>query len=50
MIVSHQRDVLGTRMDNEQIKNAVKKGILRSGEEMKERCGILEENYKDFFK
>jgi len=28
MIVSHKRDVLGTRMDNEQIKNAVKKVLI----------------------
>ena len=28
MIVSHRRDVLGTRMDNDQIKNAVKKVLI----------------------
>jgi len=28
MIVSHVRDVLGTRMDNDQIKNAVKKVLI----------------------
>jgi len=28
MIVSHVRDVLGTRMDNDQIKNAVKKTLI----------------------
>ena len=28
MIISHERDVLGTKMDNEQIKNAVKKVLV----------------------
>lgn len=28
MIVSHRRDVLGTRMDNDQIKGAVKKVLI----------------------
>ncbi len=28
MLVSHKRDVLGTRIDNDQIKNAVKKVLI----------------------
>lgn len=28
MIVSHKRDILGTRVDNDQIKNAVKKVLI----------------------
>jgi len=32
MIVSHEQDVLGTRMDNDQVKNTVKK-VLISQEE-----------------
>ena len=28
MIVSHERDVLGTRIDNDQIKNVVKKVLI----------------------
>lgn len=28
MIVSHERDILGTRIDNDQIKNAVKKVLI----------------------
>lgn len=31
MIVSHERDVLGTRINNDEIKNAVKKACYGDG-------------------
>lgn len=38
MIASHERDVLGTRMDNDQVKNIVKKVLISSAEGWERLC------------